>query len=116
MSKMSLRGTTLALALVLLAASVPAVPADCCAPGAPVQQAIRAADCCAAMFECPNLRVVSAVVQRADPARGARVLTADSMEALDLSPRLPRPAASESSFGPLSGGPPLYRLHAQLLI
>lgn len=116
MPKMNPRGIALALALVLLAVSLPAVPADCCAPGAPARQAIRAVDCCAAMLECPTPRVLSAVVQRADPARRVRVLTAGSVEALDLSPRLRRLAASESSFGPLSGGPPLYRLHAQLLI
>lgn len=116
MSKMSPRGIALALALVLLVASVPAVPADCCAPGAPARQAIRAVDCCATMLECPTPRVVSALVQRVDTAQGARLLTADSVEALDVSPRLPHLAASESSFGPLSGGPPLYRLHAQLLI
>lgn len=110
------RGIAFALALVLLAASAPAVPADCCAPGAPAQRAIRAVDCCAAMLECPAPRAVSAVVQRADSAREARLLTADSVEALDTVPRLLRLAVSESSFGPLSGGPPLYRLHAQLLI
>src|ERR1700693_4581636 len=116
MSKMSPRGIVLALALVLLAASVPAMSADCCAPGAPAQQAIRAADCCATMLECPTPRVLSAVVQMADPARRARVLTADSVEAFDMSPRLSRLDASESALGPRFGAPPLYRLHAQLLI
>ena len=115
---MSSRGTALALALLLLAAVVPAGRADCCSPSGLAEQQVSGMDCCANALECPTrLQAVSfAVVPGAVSAPTAGPVSANSLGWLDSAPRLSRLAGSEPSFRPVSNGTPLYRLHAQLLI
>lgn len=110
------RKTALALGVLLFALSVPATTGACCAPGSPTEQTARTMDCCGAMLECLTPRLVStAAVQSADSGGTAGLQTADSVGSLDMAPNLPR-LADSPRLGPLGGGPPLYRLHAQLLI
>jgi hypothetical protein len=110
------RKTALALAVLLFALSVPAATGACCAAGGPTERTARSMDCCGAMLECPTSRLVSTgAVQSADSGGTAGLQTADSVGSLDMAPSLPRLADSPRP-GALGGGPPLYRLHAQLLI
>jgi hypothetical protein len=110
------RNTALAVVVLLFALSVPAAPGACCAAGGPTEQTARSTDCCGGMLECPTPRLVStAAVQSADSGGTAGLQTADSVGSLGMAPSLPRLADSPRP-GPLGGGSPLYRLHAQLLI
>lgn len=112
---MNSRVASLAFAFLLaVSAAVTAAPAACCVPGESSERALIAVDCCSTMVECPlQLKVAGAVVQAEGPslAIGAPALAPEPPAAAEL--------FSSASLEPddLSyAGPPLYRLHAQLLI
>jgi hypothetical protein len=115
---MSSRGTALALALLLIATVATAARGECCTPSGLTEQQVGGMDCCADASECPaRLQAVSsAVVPGAVSVPTTGLVSVDSLGSLDSAPRLSHLTGSEPSFTPLSGGPPLYRLHSQLLI
>ena len=115
---MTSRSIAFALALFLaLTTALAAAPAACCVTGESGDVALIALDCCASMVECP-LRLKGAgpaVVQTDTVSAGAVVLFAV--------PRFPDLAEGRAHWSsllppglPAADGPPLYRLHAQLLI
>jgi hypothetical protein len=111
---MTARSTALALALLLLAAGAFAAPDACCIPNGSAEPTIRAVDCCETMLEAPTLPQAALAAAVA----GLRSLPADSSLPVDLAPvsGLPRLSVARACLGAPSDRPPLYRLHAQLLI
>jgi len=115
---MSSRGTALALALLLIATVTTAARGECCSPSGLTEQQVSGMDCCADASECrARLQAVSsAVVPGAVSVPTTGLVSVDLIRSIDSSPRLSHLTGSEPSFTLLSGGPPLYRLHSQLLI
>jgi hypothetical protein len=112
---MTARATAFALAFLLLAAGASAAPGACCPAGGRAEQAIGAMDCCATMVQCPA--VPQAALTTA--VRGVETLPAHHAlpaEPAPFEPGLPRLISAEVSRGTPADGPPLYHLHAQLLI
>ena len=112
---MTARGTALALAFVLLATGVSAAPGACCPPGGQAEQAIGAVDCCATTLECPTApqAALTTAVRGVETLQTHHALPADPTL---FEPDFPRPIAAQASRGTPADGPPLYHLHAQLLI
>ena len=113
---MKTRAFSLTLALLFAAsAAVASAPGACCAP-IEEERTLIAVDCCSTMAECP-LQLKSrgpAVVQ----AEG-KGLPANAPAIAPQSPAALLVSRSEFQFEPdrpSHAGPPLYRLHAQLLI
>ena len=105
-------GTSLILAIVLLAAGAPAAPASCCAPKRGMDRTMRAADCCDSMVDCPEAPEAgsAALVSVERAAAPAIVFSAGVL------PDSNRVAAAPASAAAVVHKPPFYRLHAQLLI
>jgi hypothetical protein len=112
---MTARATALALAILLLAAGMSAAPGACCPPSGRAEQAIGAVDCCAATLDCPTAPQAALTT----PVRGIETLPTDHALPADsaiFESSLPRLIAARASLGTPSDGPPLFRLHSQLLI
>ena len=107
---------TLALLFALSSAAM-ATPGTCCVANAPAPRSLVAMDCCAAVAECPmQLKATEpAVIQAAAPASAPTVHEAVS-ESPDSARNHLRIFSLVSSRAPDPDRPPLYRLHAQLLI
>jgi len=112
---MTARGTALAVAFLLLAAGASAAPGACCPPGGRAEQAISAVDCCATTLECPTApqAALTTTVRGVETLPTHHALPADPAP---FEPGFPRLFAAQASLGTPADGPPLYRLHAQLLI
>jgi hypothetical protein len=111
---MTARATALALALLLLAAGASAAPGACCPPSGSLEPAIRAVDCCETMLEGPTLpqAALAAAVAGLSPLPTDHALPRDPARLAGFH----RLSAAHASLGAPPDGPPLYRLHAQLLI
>jgi hypothetical protein len=112
---MTARGTALVLAILLLAAGASAAPDACCFPSGRADQAIGSMDCCATMLECPAApqAALTTTVKGVETLQAHHALPADSA-LFPLS--FPRLITARASLGMPADGPPLFRLHAQLLI
>ncbi len=116
---MSPRATATALALLLLAASLPAATPTCCALRESAERTIISSmDCCSATLECPI--APQAIVTAASPSTipTLRVLSFCPLSggSTDSAILFARPPALLSFPGSAPSGPPPYRLHSQLLI
>ena len=111
---MTARATALALALLLLAAGASAAPDACCPPSGSGEPTIRALDCCETMLEGP----IPPQAALATAVAGPGPLPTDHALPVDPAPvaGLLRLSAAPASPGASPDGPPLYRLHSQLLI
>ena len=111
---MTARATALALALLLLTVGAYAAPDACCPPSGSAEPSIRAVNCCETMLEAP----ASPQAMFTTPVQGKISLPTDHPVSVDPAPipGLPRLTAAQASLGAPPDGPPLYRLHAQLLI
>ena len=112
---MTARGTALAVAFLLLAAGASAAPGACCPASGRVEQAIGVVDCCATTLECPTApqEALTTTVRGVETLPTHHALPADPAP---FEPGLLRLFAAQASLGTPADGPPLYRLHAQLLI
>lgn len=113
---MKTRACAFALALLFaVSAAVTAAPGACCAP-VETEQAVSAVDCCATMGECPlQLKAAGPAVVQPDGqgfTMASLAAAPESPATVGLSYPDPRFQPGEVSYA----GPPLYRLHAQLLI
>ena len=113
---MTPRAVSFALALLLAAAcAAVAAPPACCVPAGSGRDLI-AGDCCSTMVECPlQFNAAGLAIVQADgqgPAVGPPVAAPESPTSVE-------PSRADFRFEPdelTYSGPPLYRLHAQLLI
>ena len=112
---MTARGTALALAILLLAAGASAAPGACCPPSGRTDRAIGIMDCCATTLECPAApqAALTTTAQGVETLPTHQALPADSA-LFPLS--FPRLIAARATLEKPADGPPLFRLHAQLLI
>ena len=105
-------GISLVLAITLLTAGASVAPATCCVPK--TSRTVQAMDCCDTMVVCPTIPEAGsfAVVSSSDAATAALALVLDSPGEPAPERRITKLASAET----LPDKPPLYRLHAQLLI
>jgi hypothetical protein len=111
---MTARATALALALLLLVAAASAAPDACCPPSGSSERTIRSSDCCASMLEAAALpqATLATAVRDLRPLLTDHALPVDPLPVFGLS----RLSAAPASLEKPPDGPPLYRLHSQLLI
>jgi hypothetical protein len=111
---MTARATALALALVLLAAGASAAQDACCPPIGSAEPTIRSSDCCESMLEAAALpqAALATAVRDFRPSLTDHALPVDPLSVSGLS----RLSAAQPALEKLPDGPPLYRLHSQLLI
>ena len=105
------------LILFLVAQVAFAAPGLCCCPRLPAAKTVRAADCCAAMPACQSSLLSaspSAVVSHDRTTPTASRLAPDHSAV--PSPNFAAQLAERAPLFISCLGPPLYRLHAQLLI
>jgi hypothetical protein len=112
------RAAAAALALLVLASSLPAATRKCCSLRATTERMIMSPmDCCETMLECPiapEAAVAAASTSMLPAPRGSVVLCQQPSVSLEAS-LLTRPVPGPTLTALLST-PPLYRLHSQLLI
>ena len=116
---MSARATAIALALLLVAVSAPAVAPMCCALQNTAERTIISSmDCCAATLECPIAQeaTVTAASPSATPALRALSLCPQSCGLPNSATPFACLAVALTIPGPALSGPPAYLLHSQLLI
>jgi hypothetical protein len=114
---MTTRAFSLAFALLFAVSSAAtAAPGPCCAPTESAERALVALDCCATMAVCPlRLQAAGPAVVKADGhalMAGTPAAAPESPAPVGLARSVSRSEIPESRVA----GPPLYRLHAQLLI
>ncbi len=117
---MRVRGTAVALALLLLATSVPAATRMCCPAGRAAQTSIRSMDCCeAALLRCPASLQAIVSADSSDDSLTVRIEASSAVPggSHDSPPLLLQGSLGERVSRTTSfSHPPLFRLYSQLLI
>ena len=112
---MTARVIALALALLSLGAGASLAAVPCCPETAPSGSTLQRPDCCAAEVSCP-IRTPTAIVSAARAIGAGSSPTAPVPAPLAPSAVRTTLAARPTPLGRAAPGPPIYRLHAQLLI
>lgn len=114
---MKLRTTILLLALLIVAAGAAAGPPECCAHERRAEQSMDSMDCCGTAFACPVRAqdILSIAPSTTIPTPSQRPCLAAPV-AVSAGSTTVFASAAISSGRPYGSSPPLYQLHAQLLV